>query len=551
MKSKLTDEERSMLISYAESTVPKEVIHSLCAYGSKVAGCAREDSDYDIIIVTKNFKENVTVRPEIGRIKSTTIIVDDEVLFDAAMHSSSRELVIERFLNIYDPLINEDFLRKVETEYKKRIIAEELIEIQTAYDDFSSNLILPYEYLLFKKLHKRALGYPDVIDSYHRTYKGPQGRDNLEFTLQGFREAAEMLASLGIIEKSDESVRIFRGRTKRLNALTTLYKMYPLAAGGPFHNSLQSLTSNAGFEYIIKPLQKLTIKDKLESAVELERPNKLLQLEEGVVFDDASKMVEELARLMGFSEKYEFEEKKMGDFINSSSRLEIWDDGRRVKFILKHFPELKSAKWVVLNLWSHDAKKFNITPLSRLNREVEAVRWLHRLGINTHRITGIILDERTLVTEYVEGVPLFEFLKEILTGKSSDTTNIRIFAQILGMMHNAGLVYGDTKSENVLISKDGIYLLDLEQAEEGGDEAWDLAEFLYYTAMLGKSEEGMKLVAESFLDAYRARNGDQVIAKARDPRYLTPFRLFLTPEMRRVVEEALEKYSSIDSLPVV
>jgi tRNA A-37 threonylcarbamoyl transferase component Bud32/predicted nucleotidyltransferase len=551
MKSKLTDEERSMLISYAESMVPKEVIHSLCAYGSRVAGCAREDSDYDIIIVTKKFKENVTARPEIGQKKSSPIIVDEEVLCDAAMHPSSGELVIGRFLNIYDPLINEDFLRKVEIEYKKRIIAEDLIEIQTAYDDFSSNLILPYEYFLFNKLHKRALGYPDAIDSYGRTYKGVPGKDNLEFTLQGFREAAEMLASIGILEKSDDSVRIFRGRTKRLNALTTLYKMYPLAVGGYFHNAIHSLTSRAGFEYITKPIQMLMVNDKVESMVELERPNKLLRLEEGIIFDDASKMVEELARLMGFSEKYEFNEKKMGDFINSSSRLEIWDDARRVKFILKHFPELKSAKWLVLNIWSYEAKKFNITPLSRLNREVEAVRQLHRLGINTHRITGIILDERTLVSEYVEGVPLFEFVLEILTGKSTDTTNIRIFAQILGKMHHAGLVYGDTKPENVLISKDGIYLLDLEQAEEGGDEAWDLAEFLYYTAMLEKSEEGMKLVAESFLDAYRAQNGDQVIAKARNLRYLTPFRLFLSPEMSKIVEEALVKYSSMESLPVV
>ncbi len=49
-------------------------------------------------------------------------------------------------------------------EYKRRIIAEELIEIETAYDDFSSDLVLPYEYFLFKKLHDRAIEYPETID---------------------------------------------------------------------------------------------------------------------------------------------------------------------------------------------------------------------------------------------------------------------------------------------------------------------------------------------------------------------------------------------------
>jgi tRNA A-37 threonylcarbamoyl transferase component Bud32 len=118
-------------------------------------------------------------------------------------------------------------------------------------------------------------------------------------------------------------------------------------------------------------------------------------------------------------------------------------------------------------------------------------------------------------------------------------------------MHKVGLVYGDTKPENALVGKDGIYLLDLEQAVEGGDKAWDLAEFLYYSAKLGKNEEGMKLVAESFLDAYRTENGHRVIAKARDLKYLPPFRLFITSKMTRVVRDALAKYSSMDGPPVL
>ena len=34
------------------------------------------------------------------------------------------------------------------------------------------------------------------------------------------------------------------------------------------------------------------------------------------------------------------------------SQLEIWDRNRRAKYILKHFPELKSVKWLILNVWS-------------------------------------------------------------------------------------------------------------------------------------------------------------------------------------------------------
>ncbi len=546
--SRLIDEDKTKLLALAESLVPKEQIHALCAYGSRVAGYEREGSDYDIVIVTKDFKVNVSEKSDQAPMKSPPIIVDKEALLKAAEHPTPGEFIIGRFLNIYEPLVNAEFLHKVEIGYKKWIIAEELKEIQSDYNDFSSNLILPYEYFLFDKLHKRALEYPETIESYANTYKGVHKSENLEFTLRGFREAAELLASSGIMEKNDDSVSIFRGREERKKALSLLYKMYPLTTRGAIKYAFHSFTSGLGVESKTKPLPKLKVIEKVECTIELDRPNKLLRLEEGVIFDDASKMIEEIAQLSGFNSSYESKEEKKGSAINSSKELEIWGDGKRAKFILKHFPELKSIKWVLLNLWSIAAKKFNMSPLSRLNREVEAVRRLHGLKIKTHRITGIVLDERTLVTEYSEGVPLDKSVKEITTGKSTDTSDIEKYAQVLGKLHKAGLVYGDTKPQNVLVEKDGISLLDLEQAVEGGDKAWDLAEFLYYSAKIAKQAEGMKLVAESFLAAYRAENGSKVIAKARNLRYLTPFMLFIAPKRTSVVRKALKRYSAPDSL---
>ncbi len=547
LKSRLSDEERSKLLVLAESLVPREEILSLCAYGPKVSGYGSEDADCDIIIVTKNFKERAPGILE-PNAKSSPIIVDEAVLRNAAESPAPEELVIGRLLTVYEPLVNAEFLRGVEVEYKKRIMVEELKDIQADYGDFSSNLILPYEFFLFDKLHKRALDDPELIESYGRTFGGPQGKENLEFTLRGFREAAALLAAPGMILKTGDSVRILRGK-ERMKALSMLYRVYPLTTGGAIRYALHTLRNRAGFGFKTVALSRLKVMEKVETMTELDRPNMLIRLEEGVIFDDASKMIGDVAKLSGFGETYAYLEKKKGDYINSSKQLEIWGGGKRAKFILKHFPELKSAKWVLLNFWSIAAKRFNMSPLSRLNREVEAVRRLHELGIKTHRITGVILDERTLVTAYTEGFPLDKSVEEITTGKSTDTSNVEKYAQVLGKMHKAGLVYGDTKPQNALVGKEGIDLLDLEQAVERGDKAWDIAEFLYYSAKMAKQKEGMKLVAESFLNAYRAENGSLVIAKARNLRYLTPFMLFLAPKMTWVVRRALAKYSSHDGEP--
>jgi tRNA A-37 threonylcarbamoyl transferase component Bud32 len=169
---------------------------------------------------------------------------------------------------------------------------------------------------------------------------------------------------------------------------------------------------------------------------------------------------------------------------------------------------------------------------------------LRKLGIRTHAIVGIALDEKILVTKYIEGVPLSEFVQKLTDGKSTDTKYVKEYAKTLAKLHRAGLVYGDTKAENVIVCRGEISLFDLEQAVENGDPAWDLAEFLYFTARSAVKEEGLKLVADSFLDSYRKENGTTEIANAKGMGYLVPFRPFLSAEMTTVVGDSLARYSS-------
>src|SRR5579864_475684 len=57
VKNSLTAEEKAEILSMAESSVKRDDMTALCVYGSRVAGYSREDSDYDVIIVTRGPKE--------------------------------------------------------------------------------------------------------------------------------------------------------------------------------------------------------------------------------------------------------------------------------------------------------------------------------------------------------------------------------------------------------------------------------------------------------------------------------------------------------------
>jgi tRNA A-37 threonylcarbamoyl transferase component Bud32 len=480
-----------------------------------------------------------------GPLQISALVVDESVLREEATRSSSKEFVVGRFLNVYEPIVGAEVLRSVEFEYKKRVIAEELIEIQSEYGSFSSNLILPYEYFLFDKLHKRASVYPEATYSFASTYTCANRKENMESAVRGFREAAESLASSGIVERTDESVKIVPGevRTSILSKIVTLLSPTKEGTSQPTGKGYDVLAGKGVVGTQVTPRAR-SKRGAVASPVELERPKKLLRLEEGVVFDDASKINEELARMSGFRGTYTFKEKKRGEVYTSTQVLEISCRGKRAKYILKSFPDLKSVKWALLNLWAFTGKKFNMTPFSRLQREYEGVKRVRKLGIGTHRIVGIALDQKILVTKYVEGVSLSDFVEKITSGKSTDTKYVEKYARTLAKLHRAGLVYGDTKAENAFVCEGEISLFDLEQAVENGDTAWDLAEFLYFSARGAVKEEGMKLVADSFLVSYRNENGARVIAKAKSARYLVPFQPFLTPGMTAVVRDSLGRYSS-------
>ncbi len=257
-----------------------------------------------------------------------------------------------------------------------------------------------------------------------------------------------------------------------------------------------------------------SVKGNIQCNQELDQPKTLIQLEEGVFLDSRKNIVNEIAQSSDFDDPYQFEKKKLGKKTNSSTRLEIWDSRKRSKFVLKQFRELQSAKWVFLNTWAVFAKKFSMSPIARLSREVEGVRWMHELGIPTHRIVGVALDKKILVTEYVEGKPLIKFVQDVLDGYTSDTSNIEKYGRVLGKLHKAGFMYGDTKPQNALVADDGICLMDLEQSVENGDAAWDISEFLYYSATPLEREKRDVNAFRSEMDELAAEERIALIARA-------------------------------------
>jgi tRNA A-37 threonylcarbamoyl transferase component Bud32 len=540
---RLSESEHRTLRGIAESLVDPSRISGLAAYGSKVAGYARQDSDYDIIVVSKPFREGVRYRYLDSPVEVSALIVDEDMFDQDARTSYLGEFVVGRLLNVYEPISNAGLFRSFELEYKKRVLVEALLELSSDYGEFGRHVVVPYEYFLFDRLHTRAAIYPPAVYSYVHTYTCRMGEENKVSSIEGFQAAAQSLEGRGFLRAGADGVRMAPEKLKG-DAFTRVQNMFSVTARGVTQYAIHGYAGRVGPSVFSREaLSKLRrLRENPPAFIPLENPRSLLRLEEGSVITDASLLVEQLARLLGF-EKYSTKEKDIGEPYSTTRVLTFADEERAKSVVVKNYTDVRSLKWALLGIWASSAKRFSTAPLSRMDREYGMTLSLKGMGVLVPSVLAVAPSERILVKDFVSGLPLSGIISSILKGSSSEVGPVSAYGEVLAKVHGEGIAVGDAKPSNVIVSKEGLYLTDLEQAFAGGDQAWDIAEFLYYTAKLSNREDAMRKVATAFLDSY-AKSGDRTnIAKARSPRYLGPFRPFLTPGMTKMLRERLSSYA--------
>lgn len=270
---RLTKEERTILSDVAASVVSPSKISALCAYGSKVAGYARPDSDYDLIVVARNFREGVRYKYIEMPVAASALVVDEGLLDQDARASSLGEFVVGRFLNIYEPIANAELFRRVEHEYKRRVIVEALLELSSDYGDFCKHFLVPFDYFLFDKLRKRSVLYPPALYSYVQTYSCALGRENRVLSTEGFKDAAESLLSRGFFKMEDKGVRIVPDKMKG-DAFTKVQSIFALTTRGVTQYAVHGYAGRVGLSVFRKEAQsKLRrMRERPDPLPELERP---------------------------------------------------------------------------------------------------------------------------------------------------------------------------------------------------------------------------------------------------------------------------------------
>ncbi|MEM2634041.1 MAG: nucleotidyltransferase domain-containing protein [Nitrososphaerales archaeon] len=537
---RLSQIEKQTLLNIVENIVKRNKLSAVCAYGSKVAGYAKPDSDYDTLIVLEDYRNKIKYHYIEDEFNVSALLVDQDALIADANRALLGEFVIGRLLNIYEPLIGEEFLWDVETAYKKRVMLEILYEIASIHGPFITEIIFPLEYFLFEKLKKRATIYPPALYSYVKTYSGAYSSENLKASLKGFEEAAIKLEQEGLISYTNGIVRV---RRKDLaNKLARILSLLTYATRGIAQYAVHTYAGRVKPSVVSKEIiSKISrSRDIGEVPEKLRQPKQLWKIEEGLLIVEGEDWIYQIAEALGLKKTFKLiKGDQLGEIYNIS-RVYILDDGiNTIKLVVKKFKDIKSLKWALLGLWTF-TKRFSMTPISRLYREYYAIRTLRRYGLNTPEIVSVILGDRILVTKFIDGVDLQKIICNLYEGKDGEEF-VKIYGEAIGMAHKAGYTLGDTKPSNAIIFNGKLYLTDLEQASFGGDKAWDIAEFIYYSSKLTLNTQIVKKITESFLDGYLKYGDINAVINAMNHRYLAPFITLLMPQAIKAINEIIKK----------
>ena len=449
---------------------------------------------------------------------------------------------IEALLMPYEPLLNKDFLYMQEVKAKKKLIVEIIENLILEYPEMSREMLIKPEYFMWEAIARKASLYPPVIckllGSLERTDRKIQ-----ELIMPGFKDALKELMKDGILHPSNGYVKISK---EYINT----FKKRSLR----FSNILRKIRNTIlrhGIEVFPKMMHSF-LEDYLQyarqSVIERKNPFSVIKdADEFIYIPTSSGLIPLSDRIMGelaekiFAEKQDslIEVKRLGGVLNS---VYLVSTSYGKKAVLKVFKSWYDLKWLPIALWTLGTRGFAVLGRSRLEREYAINRFLSSHGVTVPKIIHVSPAERLIIQEYVEGESLAEVIKRIYSSRNDRKHLYSIICKVgeeIAKVHALNVSLGDCKPENIKLTQNGrICFLDLEQAEYGGDKAWDVAEFLYYSGHYAyiSSIEIPKRIVESFVKGYLKGGGDiKNVKRVKSPKYIKVFSFFTPPHIIYVI----------------
>ena len=511
-------------------------IAAAALYGSRVAGYAKPSSDVDVLLIFEKHPKGILyVYEEFGGLPFSVLTVDRRLFEYDLEKSALGEFVIGRLLTPFIPIAGGDYLRSCSVRFKKKVVLEALLNLESEYPEVYTEFRIKPEYFLLEKLWRRARMYPPVKYSYTRMLSEELRDRNLPLMMEGFMEALKQLEEEGVVRFEDGYVVPVKRLGRRTNKVLSVFKSIERATRAYIVHGYAGRSVSpmkVAWEFASKILRETGSSENME----LERPEHYIYLPSELgyssLFERLSpeRVVETLEPFRGFKV---VSVEKLGGVLNFVDLLTLRRNGETRRIVVKRFKDWYGFKWFPLSIWTVGVQKFALKGKTRMLREYSAFMRLSRWGLPSPRVLRVDLADKLLFTEYVEGRSFSDVLKRFFSGLEPEDVleSCRLVGKTMAEIHNRGMTLGDPNPNNIRVSDGMVYFLDLEQSSMGGDRSWDLAELLYFTGHMTINHDKAEEFASSILEGYLEVGDPETVKRVAEPKYLRVFTLVTPPNV--------------------
>ena len=547
--SSISKEQRKTIEISVRKIAKKHNVVGVCLYGSRVAGYARPESDYDLIIVLEDYAYILKyVYLEEAELELSALVVDRNSLERDAESAFLGEFVVGRLLHIYESITNAELFRRLEIVYKKRVILEEIADIVRSTNILSTEITFPLEYIMFSKIRHRSLLYPNALYSFYKIYTGQNSVHNIEFAINGYQQALKeilevdnemlILRSRGnlvqISEKRVDVQRPMRVASLKLTKKFQEFTSYIIHAYAGRHT----------LQYVVKEAEaKITRRKKysIELPKFISTPRECYwKLPEGLLIIDDKDWLDTIANSNGFSRyviSNSFRLGKSTSVVHTMSDPD--DDSRKKTIVVKKLAKSKAIGW------SSSGRNYKVDPLFRLSIEYKALRYIRLLGLNSPVIESVVLGKKILVTEFIEGILISDIMKNCLNRNTIDGLGwIKVAGEKIGIIHADKSTLGDINPSSLIIRKGTLYITGAEQfGFRSGDPVWDIVSFISRGLKRTSNIIIAEQIIKEFLEGYSEEMTMEYMKKLINTKHsLELFYSLLTPTVAQIVKKEISNY---------
>jgi tRNA A-37 threonylcarbamoyl transferase component Bud32 len=524
---------------------------------------ASKQTIHDVILVIHDFQPRMMRYFKIINKERVFVFAVDQWIFERDVDRGFLgEAIASKLIFPHLALQGNDYLYEKEVLLKKRLILELLENLVVNFPELAQSIQIKPQYFMYEVLSNRIRVFPLIAYDLQKLTSCLVIDE--EESLKGYNQALKQLQAEEKIKFSNDYVTISKTfinqcqnpKIKIINLSKNIPRTLFTSIFGVLPQLINIVSQNV--EEFLRT-QKISLMRQLDSTCTFIDPQKYVffPTSNGLVsLSDKIDIKEFAQKMLLKGENGSIKVEPVGGMLNDVYLISVQDSRGENKVLAKRFKDWSGLKWFPLSLWSFGARSFAVSGQARLAKECAINEFLRGEGFNVPKILHVSNAERIVFMEYINGENLSEAIKVLatstdLTSASDLIDKVWRVGEIFARVHSLNVALGDTKPDNVLIKQDGtIFLIDFEQATKEGDQAWDVAVFLYYSGHYLQpfySNSKAESLTKAFIAGYLKGGGKIInVKKAGAPKYTRVFSIFTPPPTIRAISDICKKAEQIE-----